>query len=280
MKLNQASEITTHYGSDDLGTKIFAALVKAGKDPENLQLKDISVIDQLHTGGHLATLELAKRASISQGASVLDAGCGIGGSCRLLTQAFKCKVTGIDLVAPFIEVARQLSHSTRTMDLLTFTCGDILNTGLPESSFDVVWSQHTLMNIRDKKGAFAEFERVLKPGGMMVLHEIVQGVESDIHLPVPWADKPEISFLIPWQEMESLILNSGFTCHSVKDRTDQAKLWWEKVGAATRQSADAPPRPLGPHIIFGDNGKLFGHTMSSNLNEGRIGLIEAICRKF
>ncbi|MBF0258098.1 MAG: class I SAM-dependent methyltransferase [Desulfamplus sp.] len=280
MKNNHTSDVATHYGSDDLGTKIFTALVKAGKEPENLQLKDIAVIDQLHTGGHTASLELAAKAGISEKDSVLDAGCGIGGSSRLLAQTFKCKVTGIDLVPSFIEIARQLSKATQTLEYLTFNCADIINTGLLDDSFDVVWSQHTLMNIKHKDAVFAEFKRVLKPGGIMVLHEIVQGSKADIHLPVPWADKPEISFLVPGQEMEKMILDNGFRCRFIEDRTDQAKLWWEKVDAATHQTTDRPPRHLGPHIIFGDNGKLFGQTMTKNLNENRIQLIEAVYVKY
>lgn len=276
MNVDQSSNIATHYGSDNLGKKIFEALVKAGKDTENLQLKDISVIDQLHTGGHMATLELAKRAGLSEKSLVMDAGCGIGGSSRLLAQTFQCKVTGIDLVPSFIEVARQLSQATQTMDALKFNCGDITNTGLDDDSFDVVWSQHTLMNIKDKDAVFAEFKRILKPGGIVVLHEIVQGIKSDIHLPVPWADNHDISFLVPRDEIERVILGNGFNCRFIEDRTDQAKLWWEKVDAATSKASNAPQRPLGPHIIFGDNGKHFGQTMTKNLNEERIQLIEAI----
>lgn len=279
MKIHQNIDITTHYGSENLGTRIFEALVKAGKEPDNLQLKDISVIDQLHTGGHMATLELARRAGISEKDSVLDAGCGIGGSSRLLAQTFQCKVTGIDLVPSFIDVAVQLSKATQTMDPLTFSCGDIMDTELAGDSFDAVWCQHTLMNIKDKEAVFAEFHRVLKPGGIMVLHEIVQGGKADIHLPVPWADNPAISFLIPRQEMEQMILSRGFTCKYIEDQTDLAKLWWQKVDTATRQAADAPPRALGPHIIFGDNGRLFGQTMSKNLNEKHIELVEAIYMK-
>ncbi|MBF0301648.1 MAG: methyltransferase domain-containing protein [Desulfamplus sp.] len=268
--------IKSHYGSDDLGAKIFAALARAGKQIDNLELKDLSIIDQLHTGGHIATLELAKKAGISHGDIILDAGCGIGGSSRLLARTFECKVTGIDLVPSFIDVAKQLAESTKTADQVSFLSGDVKDTGLLDDTFDVIWCQHTLMNIRNKPSVFQEFKRILKPNGIMVLHEIVQGNTLDIHLPVPWAAHPAISFLIPQQEMEQMILDSGFTCRFIEDRTDQAKLWWDKVNAASLKNADSSHIHLGPHIIFGDNGRLFGQTMSSNINEGRIRLIEAV----
>lgn len=269
-------EIKAHYGSDDLAAKIFESLAKAGKEPDNLELKDLSVIDQLHTGGHLSTLELARKVGISKEHIVLDAGCGIGGSSRLLAQTFGCKVTGVDLTPSFIDVAEQLAKSTRTSDLVSFVCADILNTSFLNNSFDVIWCQHTLMNINEKSAAFAEFRRVLKVGGIVVLHEIIKGNGEDIYLPVPWAATPDISLLISMKQMDKLIVDNGFSCRFLEDRTDQAKMWWDKVYAATQKRANLPPAPLGPHIIFGDNGKLFGQTMSKNVNEGRIKLIEGV----
>ncbi|MBF0377606.1 MAG: class I SAM-dependent methyltransferase [Desulfamplus sp.] len=271
--------ITSHYGSDDLVSKIFSALARAGKDISNLEIKDLSIIDQLHTGGHIATLELAKRAGISEVNRIIDAGCGIGGSSRLLAKTFQCKVTGIDLTPSFIDVAKELTKSTKLTDEVSFICGDILNTTLEDNAFDVVWCQHTLMNIKDKDGVFREFKRLLKPDGIIVLHEIVCGNTQDIYLPVPWASHQDISFLISQHEMEKLITDNGFVCRFVEDKSDQAKLWWEKVNAAVLKNAGKPPAPLGAHIIFGDNGKLFGETMTKNLNEERIKLIEAVYAK-
>jgi len=269
------TEINQHYGSEDLCSKIFTALTQAGKDLDNLQLKDLAVIDQLHTGGHVATLELARTTELSPGCTVLDAGCGIGGSCRLLAQECQFNVTGMDLVPEFIDVAEKLTRSTGLENTITYSQGNILDTGLESNTFDAVWCQHTLMNIYDKDAVFGEFMRILKPGGMMILHEIVQGTNKPIHLPVPWASHAAISVLTPWPDMEALILKNGFSCRFAKDRTDQAKKWWQRVKASLGKKT-ATPSPLGPHIIFGDNGKSFGNTMSANLDEDRIRLVEAV----
>lgn len=284
-------EIASYYTSKDLTSRVAIALKKAGKDPEKLTLKDLSVIDQLHTGGHLATLELAKKANLHQENKILDAGCGIGGSSRLLAKEIRCSVTGIDLVDEFIDAANFLTKSTGFDNLVNFLQGDIINSGLPDNSFDCVWCQHTLMNIDDKKALFAEFRRVLsasKKGdkGKLVLHEVVKGEESSfnkIHLPVPWADDHSISFLLPWNEIDALLKDAGFTCLFHRDLTDQAKVWWQKVKSAGKNfslKADNP-RPLGPHIIFGKNGSLFGNTMSANLEDpvlkkGLIKVMEAV----
>ncbi len=270
------SEINQHYGSDNLGSRIFAALEKSGKDLSHLTLKDLSVIDQLHTGGHMATLELARKTELPPGTTVLDAGCGIGGSCRLLAQECQFNMTGMDLVADFIEVAQALTRSTGMDDVIRYIPGNIMDTGLEDASFDAVWCQHTLMNIRDKEKVFSEFNRILKPGGVVVLHEIVRGSNAPIHLPVPWADRHTISHLIPWPEMTTLLLDNGFTCRFQQDQTqEQAKTWWARVKKAFAKKRENPS-PLGPHIIFGENGMAFGNTMTANLEEDNIRLMEAI----
>ncbi|MBF0209473.1 MAG: methyltransferase domain-containing protein [Desulfamplus sp.] len=280
----QEDGITAHYGSDDLVTKIFNALVKAGKDTKNLELKDLSVIDQLHTGGHLATIELAKRASISKGDKVLDAGCGIGGTSRILAKEFGCDVTALDLTPQFIDAAKELTLATKLTSNISFICKDITNTALLDNYFDCIWCQHTLMNIKDKAAAFSEFQRVLKPGGFLVFHEIVKGDgdlkssndQQEIYLPVPWASCPEISFLISLEEMEQIASKNGFTPTFIEDRTQNAKSWWQKVKSVALKNINSPPPPLGAHIIFGDNGRLFGNTMTQNLDEGRIKMVEAL----
>ncbi|MCP4118376.1 MAG: class I SAM-dependent methyltransferase [Desulfobacteraceae bacterium] len=270
--------IALHYGSDDLEQRIWNALTQAGKDPDSLELKDLSLIDQLHTGGHMATQHLGEKSGLVPGTRILDAGCGIGGSSRLLAKRFNCHVTGLDLVDSFVIVARMLTRATGLETRVRFKQGDVCRMPFGDEQFDVVFCQHTLMNIANKEAALGEFARVLKSGGRLVLHEIVQGEKEKIHLPVPWADTPGISFLQPAKILGDMLSDAGFTPGFVVDATAQAKKWWQRVKAAISPDK-APQRPLGPHIIFGDNGRHFGRTMTANLEEDRIRLIEALMIK-
>ncbi len=272
-------KIETHYGSENLLEKIKIGLEKAGKNPDKLELKDLSVIDQLHTGGHIATLLLAEKAELNrmQGIKILDAGCGIGGTSRLLSKEFNCSVTGIDLVDKFIDTAKFLTNSTGLGDNIDFMQMNVLETSFADNSFDCIWCQHTLMNIEDKASAFSEFKRILKPKGKLVLHEIVKGNNNNgkIHLPVPWADSPHLSFLNSMEETISMLHDTGFSEEFHADHTEQAKIWWNKVKSATEKTG-GKTRPLGPHIIFGENGKFFGQTMAANLNENLIRVVAAV----
>ena len=100
------TQVKQHYNSDNLTEKIKTALINAGKDLSNINPKEISIIDQLHVGGAPASIKLLKKIHFDKDDLVLDAGCGIGGSSRLIAQEFDCRVTGLDLAEEFIEAAR------------------------------------------------------------------------------------------------------------------------------------------------------------------------------
>ncbi|MCK5312424.1 MAG: class I SAM-dependent methyltransferase [Desulfobacteraceae bacterium] len=268
--------------SISLKSKIIQAFEKTGKDIKKLGIKDLSIIDQLHTGGHLATIAIVEKAGLAPGAKVLDAGCGIGGSSRLLANNFQLKVTGIDIVDEFIETAGFLTDLVAKKadlnDLVEFKQGSIMELPLPDGIYDAVLSQHTLMNIKEKDILFKEFHRVLKPGALLLLHEVIQKEDIPIDLPVPWAASYDISFLNTWDVLLETCQNAGFELVCFSDKASQAEKWWIKVKEVTEKFLENP-RPLSSQIIFGKNGKKFGETMTSNVQTQRISVAEAVLKK-
>ncbi len=280
-------EVKEHYFSrkrppGKLGDKIVQALKEAGRDLNRLEIKDLSVIDQLHTGGFQATLDLINRVHLEPGSVILDAGCGIGGSSRLLADRFKFRMVGVDIVDEFILTAdcltKLIADNRGISDLIEFRQGSILETPLPDGSNDAVLSQHILMNIKEKQLLFREFNRVLKPGGVLLLHEVVKTGNGNIDFPVPWADNHNISYLSTWDVLLKGCKKAGFELVHFLDKTEHAEKWWIKVRQITEKFSNNP-RPLGPHLIFGDNGNLFGKTMTFNIQTGQLGVIEAILKK-
>lgn len=272
------SDIKDHYNSDHLTQTVKAALIKAGKDLGALELKDLSPVDQLHTGGALSSIALLKKTGLSPGALVLDAGCGIGGSSRLMAKDFLCKVIGIDLADKFIECAAFLTRCTGLEGKVTFQQGSVLELPFENHFFDAILCQHVLMNIQNKSLAIKEFFRVLKPGGKLILHEITKGGNDDLVFPVPWADKASISFLEPWDITAGLLAKQGFEIEFQADETDAACLWWEKV-RTINQTKPSPPGALSPILIFGSNATYFAGNMHGNFQNNSIRLIEAVLKK-
>ena len=52
--------------------------------------------DQNHPGGAEYVRQLARLANIEPGCRVLDVGCGLGGSARILAEEFGCQVDGVE----------------------------------------------------------------------------------------------------------------------------------------------------------------------------------------
>ncbi len=276
------SPVEEHYHSQNLSQKIQDALKEAGKDTKGLAVKDLAAVDQLHTGGAAATLALMEKTTLSKETAlpksphILDAGCGIGGSSRLLAKTFQYRVTGIDLARAFIETARDITRWCKLEDYLKFEQGSVLDMPFETDSFDAILCQHILMNIQDKETALKEFYRVLKPGGSLILHEIFQGENKPMALPVPWAGDSSISFLLTWEKFDSLLVRTKFTPNHFSNETKTALEWWQMVHTAGKNKK---PRPLSPRLVFGSNAAFFAVNMQNNFQNNSIQCIEAVLKK-
>jgi MPBQ/MSBQ methyltransferase len=262
-----------HYGRGDLAARILEALRAAGKDPDDLTTEDLAPVDQFHTRGREATLELANRAGITSGTRALDVGGGLGGPARTLAREFGCAVEVLDLTEEYCRTGEMLTARTGLSDLVSFRHGNALEMPYPAASFDVAWTQHSSMNVADKERLYKEIYRVVRPGGRLALHEIMAGPASPIHFPVPWARDPSISHLQPPETVRSLIATTGFDESSWVDETASATEWFQQRLSAT--ALEGPP-PLGLHLLLGpDFGEMFRNQLL-NLGEGRISVIQAV----
>ncbi|HKO28930.1 MAG TPA: class I SAM-dependent methyltransferase [Solirubrobacteraceae bacterium] len=103
--------------------------------------------------------DLAERAGIASGVSVLDLCCGVAGPGRFITSELGCTYLGLDLSASAIEIARE-----RAGDLpCRFEVSRI--PPLPPGPFDVVLLLETMLAFADKEPLLREVARALATGG-------------------------------------------------------------------------------------------------------------------
>ena len=112
-----------------------------------------------------ATHELARLAGVAAGMKVLDLGGGIGGPARVLASAYGADVTVLDLTPEFCRTGEALTRRVGLDDRIRFRVGDAVQQPFEAGAFDLVWTQHSTMNIPDKPRLYRECARVLKPGG-------------------------------------------------------------------------------------------------------------------
>lgn len=102
-----------------------------------------------------------------KGKRVLDAGCGAGYMSRLLAER-GARVTGVDLSAKFIEIAKQYEKK-KPMGIQYLHADLARLSQLSDSSFDMIVSVYVLCDVRDYDKAIRELSRVLKPKGRFIL---------------------------------------------------------------------------------------------------------------
>ncbi|MFM9873905.1 MAG: SAM-dependent methyltransferase [Fimbriimonadaceae bacterium] len=268
--------VSEHYESGKLLDLILRGLKESGKDIENLEVGDLSPVDEFHIRGRESTVELAEKADLSSGMRVLDVGCGIGGSARYLASEYGVRVSGVDLTREFIEVGQKLNQMVGMSDVVDLQVASALELPFEDGSFEVVWTEHVQMNIEDKPGFYGEMARVLKPGGKLMFHDVFAGEGGAVHFPVPWADGEAISFLIGVAEVKELIVGLGFEDETWDDISPVSAVWFEE----TLKRMDAVgPRPLGLHLLIGDRSMVKFRNILRNLQEGRISTVQGVLRK-
>jgi MPBQ/MSBQ methyltransferase len=115
--------------------------------------------------------ELARWSGLDQlqpGSTVLDVGCGIGGSARILARDYGLTVLGISISPAQIARAQALTPATLAPHC-RFAVMDALELNLADASFDAVWSVEASPHMPDKQRYADELLRVLRPGGRLAV---------------------------------------------------------------------------------------------------------------
>jgi demethylmenaquinone methyltransferase/2-methoxy-6-polyprenyl-1,4-benzoquinol methylase len=102
--------------------------------------------------------------AVQPGETILDLAAGTGTSSAPLAAA------GAHVVAADLSLG-MLAEGRRRHPDLTFLLGDALNLPFADASFDAVTISYGLRNVEDTLAALTEIQRVVKPGGRLVICE-------------------------------------------------------------------------------------------------------------
>lgn len=268
--------IAEHYANDGIAERILSAVTATLAPGTPLTAELLAAADQLHGRGLDATKELAALLDPKAGEHILDIGSGVGGPARWIASKFNCHVTGIDLTAAFCEAADELNRATALTDRVSIVHGSATSLPFADRTFDRAYSHNVIMNISDKSAFYREARRVLKPGGVLALLNLIAGSVGRPHYPAPWAASSATSFLATFEETRADLLAEGFEIIEIEDTTERSR----DVRRAHAQRLEAGTAPvLGAHLVMGPRMKELQLNVIRSEEEGSIGSMQALVRR-
>jgi ubiquinone/menaquinone biosynthesis C-methylase UbiE len=174
--------------------------------------------DSFHPGGLELSGRLIRNLYLPPGARALEVACGIGRTTRLMAGEFRLDTVGLDVSEPNLAKAREWC-ATQPLPV-EFVCGSAENLPFPDESFDAVVCECAISTFSDQRPALAEFARVVKPGGVIGISDmVVEGeIPDDIAgLLAPWTCLSGARSAIGYQ---SLFLAAGLRVTGYADETN------------------------------------------------------------
>jgi ubiquinone/menaquinone biosynthesis C-methylase UbiE len=173
---------------------------------------------------------------------VIDVGCGWGGSLAKLNARFRPqRLVGFDIAPRMVEAATRAGAALRTA---SGAPAEVVRASsaalpLPDASVDLVFCHQTFHHLVDQDAAIAEFFRVLKPGGTLLLAESTRRYIHSWIIRLLFRHPMEVQKTAP--EYLALVRAAGFRVPDAQ--VSYPFLWWsrEDLGLAERVLRIKPP---------------------------------------
>lgn len=169
-------------------------------------------LDQLH--------RIAAALDPQPDAAFADLACGAGGPALWIAKLTGAHLTGIDMSPVAVSEATRRAAKLGLSHLAAFTTGTFAATGLPACSQDAAMSVDALQYAPDKREAFAEAARILRPGRPLVFTSFELDANAVAGLPVLSAD--------PVPDYRPALEQAGFTIQTYEETPN----WHERLTAA------------------------------------------------
>jgi 27-O-demethylrifamycin SV methyltransferase len=135
------------------------------------------------------TNQMLQLAELRPGLHVLDVGCGTGKAACRMAQEYSVKVTGISPSRVCVERALIMAENTGQQGLAHFCDGDGTSMDFDAGTFDRVWVMESSHLMQNKPALLTECARVLRPGGRVVLCDIIVKRKLELEEVIQYRDE-------------------------------------------------------------------------------------------
>jgi arsenite methyltransferase len=178
---------------------------------------------ELHPGGAATTRRSLELIGLRPDDRLLDVGSGPGTSALLAASEFNCVVTGVDYGADAVRAAQEAADAARHCDRVGFVVGEAGALPFDDDEFDAILCECSLSTFPDKARAVSEMRRVLRPGGRVVISDVVV---DDARLPESLrgtiATLACVGGALPLSGYEDLLAEHGFQPVAAESLNEQA----------------------------------------------------------
>jgi geranyl diphosphate 2-C-methyltransferase len=208
-----------HYGVGDYDPAVLTA-------PE--EIREQAIITEMHRlESAQAELLLDHFGPVAGDDYLLDAGSGRGGSSFMAAQRFGCHVDGVSISETQVEFANAQAGQRGVAERVRFHFRNMLDTGLPAKSRQVIWTNETTMYV-DLGDLYREFARLLPNGGRYVC---ITGCYNDLtggrSRAVSQIDQHYTCNIHSRGDYFRALAENGFVPISVTDLTADTIPYWE-----------------------------------------------------
>jgi ubiquinone/menaquinone biosynthesis C-methylase UbiE len=166
---------------------------------------------------------LANKGEIGEGTTVLDAGCGIGGSSLWLASRRRAKVVGITIAPEQVAMARRTAASAKLEDRAAFHEMDFAATTFEHGSFDVVWNIESMCHAFDKQEYLRHVFDLLRPGGRFVCLDMFACAAPDAPSVKEMCSSWSLPSLPSVPDVRGWLASLGFVDVESEDLTEQVR---------------------------------------------------------
>lgn len=164
---------------------------------------------------------VGKAPKLTEDTRVIDLGAAYGGFARYLAEKYGCHVSCLNISEIQNERNRKLSKEADLDYLLEIIDGSFEDVPYADESFDVAFSQDSILHASDRGKVFSEASRVLKSGGYFIFTDPMQKHDAPKDELQPVLDRIHLDSMGSVEKYKELADKVGLEVVDIEEHPDQ-----------------------------------------------------------